>query len=261
MKFVLLLIVFASALIGVLGQTMQTSPGPDVSIIELIVVLLWVPALIVCAIAALIGINKLAFLSEHKGYSAMITVFAGVGVIASSLTLFKKSHQKPDFNSSYAWHDQLSGAGQLNFYLHEMMKEDSDWISYQDESELIDAKLIIERLKQEDLLYLTDQNGLKRKLQINDENLETPWGSKIYFAIDRDGDGYISALGQKTSTHYGVSNPWTYDTNYSYIRASGVLLSLPDETLPDISSSIITLDDNDYERLKATWRQKRNRSR
>ena len=69
---------------------MKSSSGPDVSIIELIVVLLWIPSFFVCGIALIIGINCLALApkQEHKDYT-LVTLFAGIGVIASSLTLYQ----------------------------------------------------------------------------------------------------------------------------------------------------------------------------
>ncbi|MEM9080862.1 MAG: hypothetical protein AAGC74_09255 [Verrucomicrobiota bacterium] len=254
MKYAALILVVAATLVGVASQTMRGSTGPEFSLAELAIAILSIPALVVSGIATIAGLGGSIFAKRHRAQSA---VFAGIGVIVPGLMLAKKFEHESNFEASYAWFDQLSGAGQLNFYVHELLQEDSDWITYIDDSELIDPQPIVERLREDLPLLIKDHSGRKRQLVVGAEGIETPWGSVIYFAVDRDGDGFVSALGQRTSTRYGVSDPWTSDPDYSYRHASGVLLHLPDTELSGVALSLVTLDDNDYERLRESWRSQR----
>ena len=252
MKYFTTFVLILAGLVGIIDQTMYKSIGPEFSITELVIALLLIPSLIISGVAVISGLLKLILSKENRLYSLLIIV---LGSITPSLTLLEKVNFESHFDASYAWYGQLKGAGQLNFFIHEMMLKNTKWITYIDDSdEIVDPRPIIAQIKTFQPISITDQNGRSQVLNIYDDRIETPWGAQVYFAIDRDGDGYISALGQKCSTKYGVNNPWAYDSGYSYKRASGILLNLPDPKV-SASSSIITLDNNDFERLRPSWKQ------
>jgi hypothetical protein len=153
------------------------------------------------------------------------------------------------FDHSYAWFDQ-GGCGRLNLYLHEYLLAHPDAMSYVGNTEEVEVKGFAESLAKMPPIKVSDQNGIKQALKIANGHVYSTWGAEIHFAVDRDHDGFVTVGKQRSSTKYGVSDPFAYDKNYHYKWATGIFVSLPDKMLPGSSSSIVTLDDNDYDRLK-----------
>ncbi|MES2596310.1 MAG: hypothetical protein V4662_13280 [Verrucomicrobiota bacterium] len=152
------------------------------------------------------------------------------------------------FDERYAWFDSISGGGRINFYIHEIMVETPGAIHFMDDTEEVTVSGLVECMQRDFPLYYRDHSGRKRLMKIDGQHILAPWGKPVRFAIDRNHDGFISAGGQKAGTCCGVADPFTYNPNYKYLRASGVFVTMPDSMLSESDSSMVTLDDNDYRR-------------
>ena len=239
-------------------------------------------ALIVCAIAALPIVNPpqtadwgtpwelaaaLAFwpalaVSVFGIIAGLVSIFGGfesrqlgliwlaLGFVLPICAATKRTISEPAFDAKYSWFDQTSGAGSINSLIFEFLLERPNAVRYIGDSEEVEIDGLVELIRRHSPIYYRDQNGRKRQLEIDGSTIRTPWGAAVRFAVDRNHDGYITAGGQKASTRYGTTDPWAYDPNYKYTKACGVFVSLPDRFLRGCRSSFVTLDDNEYHRIK-----------
>ena len=218
---------------------------------ELIAGLAFWPALAFAAFGVVAGLYRLITDSENRGLGVLWLLLSSVFPIAVST---KKAAFDAAFDQRYAWFDQVSGGGAINFYIHQIMAETPEAIHFIDDTEEVTISGLAERVRQDGPIYYHDHSGRKRPMQMDGDKILSPWGAPIRFAVDRNHDGFISAGGQKAGTRYGVADPFAYDPGYKYLSATGVFLSLPDPVLSQSDSTMVTLDDNDYNRLKDSQR-------
>jgi hypothetical protein len=214
---------------------------------ELIAGLAFWPALAFSAFGIVAGLYRVIADSENRGLGVLWLLLGSVLPVCVSS---KKATFDAAFDQRYAWFDQVSGGGAINFYIHQIMAEAPDAVQFIDDTEEVTISGLAERVRRDGPVYYHDHSGRKRPLQMDGDKILSPWGAPVRFAVDRNHDGFISAGGQKAGTRYGVGDPFAYDPAYKYLRASGVFLSLPDPVLSHSDSTMVTLDDNDYNRLK-----------
>ncbi|WP_133797312.1 hypothetical protein [Prosthecobacter fusiformis] len=213
---------------------------------ELIAGLAFWPALAFSAFGVVAGLYLMITISEDRGLGVLwLLLGSALPLCVSS----KKAAFDAAFDERHAWFDQTSGAGALNFYIHQIIMEDPDAIHFIDDTEEVTISGLAERVRRDGSIYYHDHSGRTRPMQMDGDKILSPWGAPIRFAVDRNHDGFISAGGQKSSTRYGVADPFTYDPGYKYLRASAVFVSLPDPVLSQSDSTMVTLDDNDFNRL------------
>lgn len=194
----------------------------------------------------------IAFLFAGRKNWLMGLGYICLGAVLPLGIVSKKKRFESAFDQQYAWFNQTQGGGTLNFYLHRIIEMNPQAVSYIGSTEEVQVEGLFELMQKDFPIYLHDSSGRKREFLTDGKTIKTPWGALIHFAVDRDGDGYVSVENQKSSTRYGVANPWTYDPSYKYSRATGVFVNLPDTVLGNVDSSLVTLDNNDYQRLKET---------
>lgn len=217
---------------------------------ELIAMLVFWPALAFSVFGVLAGLTRFISDPESRGLGL---AWLALGSVLPLCIVSKKSSFEAAFDQKYAWFDQVSGGGTINFYIHRLLIESPNSVRYIDDSEEVEIEGLIDLIRRDEPIYYHDHSGRKRRMVIDGTAIRTPWGAVVRIAVDRNHDGFITAGGQKASTRYGVEDPWAYDPNYKYTRASGVFVSLPDSVISD-SDSFVTLDDNDYDRLKTPRR-------
>ena len=216
---------------------------------EIVAGLLGIPLLILSVVGALAGLVELFTAPEHRGRGLLCLV---LGAVMPFFIAMKKVTFEANFDQAYSWHNQSSGAGVVNFYIHRILSANPDAVHYVGQTEEATIDGLVEAIAVDAPIYFHDSSGRKRKMDIRDGQLFTPWGSRIRTAVDRDHDGFVTVDGQRGSTKYGVADPWSYDPNYNYAQASGVFLTLPDKVITQPDGAMVTLDDTDYKRLKET---------
>jgi hypothetical protein len=204
------------------------------------------PVLAFSAFGVVAGLYRIITDSASRGLGVLWLL---LGSILPLCVSSKKAAFDAAFDERYAWFDQTSGAGKLNFYIHQIMREDPDAIHFIDDTEEVTISGLAERVRRHGSIYYHDHSGRKRRMLMDGDKILSPWGVPIRFAVDRNHDGFISAGGQKASTRYGVADPFAYNPGYKYLRASAVFVSLPNPVLSESGSTMVTLDDNDYNRL------------
>jgi len=178
------------------------------------------------------------------GMLALSAVFP-VAIIAR-ITQFEAS-----YDTSYAWFDQSGGPGKLNYHIHDYVTNHPDAVTYPiDGSEEVSIEGFLDYLKSVASLEMPDHSGRVRRMKIKSDGIYTSWGAKIHFAIDRNEDGFIESGGQRASTRYGFISPYTDRPDYEPGFASAVFVPLPDQVLKDSKSSLVTLDEETFDRLK-----------
>jgi hypothetical protein len=208
-------------------------------------------ALYPCIFVAGLGV----LLSLIDFFCSSVSRTSAVGMLLLSLVLpssfvLRKAMFESRYDASYAWFDQVGGPGSLNFYLHEYVAKHPQSVSYpSSDSEEVEIKGFLDYLRGKVSLNMPDHSGRVRKMKIKDDGIYTMWGTRIYFAIDRNQDGYVDAAGQRASTLYGYANPYADRPDYKPGFASAVFISLPDRVVKDTDSSMVTLDTETYKRL------------
>jgi len=214
---------------------------------EIFAAVAFYPCFVFSIIGLFAGLADIVRSRQSRGSGILLTVLALVLPVTMAA---KKLNYEASYDGSYAWFDQAAGGGLINFFLYRYVREHPSAVSYpSDDSEEVQVSGFIDSLRTAEPLYMRDHSGRKRKLRITPEGVFTPWGARIHFAVDRNHDGFLTAAGQRGSTRYGVTDPWTYDKNYSYSFATGVFLTLPDAKLGQTESSFVTVDNNDYDRV------------
>lgn len=216
---------------------------------EIVAGLLGIPFFILSVAGCFAGLLELFTDPEHRGRGLLCLA---LGAVMPLVVAMKKVTFEANFDQAYSWHNQTSGAGVVNFYIHRILAANPASVHYIGQTEEATIDGLVEAISADAPIYFHDSAGRKRKMDIRDGQLFTPWGTRIRTAVDRDHDGFVTVDGQRGSTKYGVADPWSYDPNYKYTRASGVYLTLPDEVITAPDGAMVTLDDVDYSRLRET---------
>jgi hypothetical protein len=216
---------------------------------EVVAGFLGMPLLLLSLLGALAGLVELIADPVHRGRGLLCLL---LGAVMPFLIGMKRLRFEQSFDRPYSWYNQASGGGIVNFYIHRIVSANPEALHYIGETEEATVDGLVEAMAADAPIYFHDSSGRRQKMEIRDGKLFTPWGSRIHLAVDRNHDGFVTAGGQQGSTKYGCANPWSYDRQYQYARASGVFLTLPDAAITETDSTMVTLDDTDYNRLKET---------
>lgn len=166
----------------------------------------------------------------------------------------------PKFDPRGAWFNPGEGCDILNYMLFEYTDEHPDKVKYIDESERVEVEGFTEYLAERCPIKISDYETQISFIRVVDGQVLIPTGQPVVFLIDRNGDGYLQAFGQKRSVNH-FADPWKLD-GFSYKKAVGITLEKkPDFIKDDGGSRIVSLNDNDYHRLREITLQAYNPKR
>ncbi|MGE9267961.1 MAG: hypothetical protein ACQKBY_07675 [Verrucomicrobiales bacterium] len=122
-------------------------------------------------------------------------------------------------------------------------------MKYIDDSERVEVEGFLDFVRLLSPIAVHDDGGRRSALIIFKNQILNPTGQPIHFLVDRNGDGYLEAFGEKRSVNH-FDDPWKKE-GFSYKKAVGTTLEKRPEFIEKGSSIIVSLNDNDYTRLRA----------
>lgn len=212
----------------------------------LLLQLLYWPAVIaawICAIASSVFLFQKARLVP-----AIVGLVLALPMVAYSLyhpkySTLKKWHHEGELKERWFQSSQI-----VNHLLMKYLRDHPGEITWPGEDEQIDPQGFIAHLKKSPQLFYRAYER-KYPIEITERGILTPWGEPIFLGVDRNGDGYLSFVGQRGSLKAGHANPWA-DGGFSYKTGVGCLpLNVPPAIFDPGANYMGTLNDNDFQRL------------
>jgi hypothetical protein len=160
------------------------------------------------------------------------------------------------FHSKSIWYNPASGCDVINYLLFEYTNKHPDRVKYLDDSERVEVAGFFDFIKLLSPITVSDHNNRKNALIFFKGKILTPTGQPIHLLIDRNGDGYLEAFGEKKSVNH-FADPWKKE-GFTYKKAVGITLEKRPDFIEKGSSIIVSLNDNDYTRLKGHALRKYN---
>lgn len=149
---------------------------------------------------------------------------------------------------NYAWFKPVAGCDLLNYHLFNYTDQHPDRVKFSDDSEVASIEGFVAYLASKSQILVRGMEGAKYSLIFFRGAVLTPWGDEIYFLIDRNGDGYLSAFGERRSVNH-FADPWKME-GFKYTKAVGITMKKRPVFMGEGASVIVPLNDNDYARLK-----------
>jgi hypothetical protein len=246
MKYVLL----ALLIICALGAWPLINPQHEAAVItpsQVVSGVLVIPALIISVVGFLTGLVFVGSGSLNRVLGICYLCLASVLPLSIAT---KKARFSAAFDQRMGWFKKTQGGGAINFYIHRILAENPSAVHYLGDSEEVTIDGLAAMVRRDSPVFLHDSSGRRRPFVVEGDSIKTPWGAVVRYAVDRDGDGFLTAGQIRGSTQIGTVSPWTNDPKYQYTRATGVFVSMPDPVLGEVDTSFVALDDNDYNRLR-----------
>lgn len=148
------------------------------------------------------------------------------------------------------WSQSGVSCGKVNYHLYTYTEKHPERVKFAGEDEVANVEGFVDYLaSMSPITVLWAENGIKASLLFHEGKLLTPWGDEIFFLIDRNKDGYLTAFGEKCSVNH-FADPWKFE-GFQYSKAVGMALrKAPDFFQSGEGATILPLNDNDYTRLK-----------
>jgi hypothetical protein len=151
-------------------------------------------------------------------------------------------------NLDYMWSRPVSGCDILNYHLFDYTSRHPERVKFTDDSEVASVEGFVDYLASRSPIFVSGMDAGKYCLIFFRGAILTPWGDEIFFLLDRDGDGYLSAFGERRSVNH-FADPWKME-GFKYTKAVGITLKKRPSFMGDGASVIVPLNDNDFTRLK-----------
>lgn len=153
------------------------------------------------------------------------------------------------FHAESVWFNPISGCDVLNYLLFEYTDKHPKRVKYIDDSERAEVEGFLDFLRLLSPIAVHDHDGRRSALIFFEDEILTPTGQPIHFLVDRNGDGYLEAFGEKRSVNH-FADPWKME-GFSYKKAVGITLEKRPKFIEKGASIIVSLNDNDYTRLRS----------
>lgn len=148
------------------------------------------------------------------------------------------------------WSNSSGGCGKVNYHLYAYTEKHPERVKFAGEDEVATVEGFVDYLAAiSPITARWGENGITFSLLLHEGKLLAPWGDEIFFLIDRNKDGYLSAFGATCSVNH-FADPWKME-GFQYSKAVGIALrKTPDFFQGGEGATILPLNDNDYVRLK-----------
>ena len=148
------------------------------------------------------------------------------------------------------WSQSGVGCGKVNYHLYAYTEKHPERVKFAGEDEVANVEGFVDYLASiSPITVRWGENGTTFSLLFYEGKLLTPWGDEVFFLIDRNKDGYLSAFGEKCSVNH-YADPWKLE-GFQYSKAVGIALrKAPDFFQSREGATILPLNNNDYMRLK-----------
>ena len=148
------------------------------------------------------------------------------------------------------WSQSGVSCGKVNYDLYAYTEKHPERVKFAGEDEVAHVEGFVDYLASMSPITVPwAENGITVSLLFHEGKLLTPWGDEIFFLIDRNKDGYLTAFGEKCSVNH-FADPWKLE-GFQYSKAVGMALrKAPDFFQSGEGATILSLNDNDYMRLK-----------
>ncbi len=137
----------------------------------------------------------------------------------------------------------------LNYYLFDYTDKHPDRVKFAGDDEVVTVEGFFEYLASKSPIFVSGFGGDQYSLIFFHGSIFTPWGDEIFFLIDRDKDGYLTAFGDRRSVNH-FAEPWKME-GFKYTKAVGITLKKrPSFFMGEGNSVTVPLNDNDYTQHK-----------
>ena len=147
------------------------------------------------------------------------------------------------------WSSSGACCGKVNYHLYAYTQRHPERVKFTSDDEIANVEGFVDYLAAiSPITVRWGENSNTDSLIFHEGKLYTPWGDEIFFLVDRDKDGFLSAFGVKCSIN-GYADPLKLE-GFKYSKAVGIALRKAPDFFPTEGGTILPLNDNDYTRLK-----------